>query len=285
MSGRIQNRLLPWFGADTEVVDHYAEPLLKLKHVTVPFAGGCSMLSRLSGDDSAVQHINASDRHHYAVNLARCLADASARERVFAAIEFCPLHEQLRRSAMEWLISMREQTQLDIQRGSLLPDVAAMYFMTSWMGRNGVAGTNSEAANGSLSVRWKPTGGSSAKRWTTALQSLRDWWVPIMQRTTFIIDDAFDVLPKVADRDDCGLYCDPPWVVQGARYAFGFDEADHQMLAAAVARFEHTTVVLRYGDHPLIRGLYADTNRWLIREIDSRNTGGNDVAELMITNV
>lgn len=62
---RIQRRLLPWFGADTEVVDHYAAPLLTLTHVTIPFAGGCSMISRLSQDDSAVQHINASDLHHY----------------------------------------------------------------------------------------------------------------------------------------------------------------------------------------------------------------------------
>lgn len=280
-----QNRLLPWMGADTEVVDLYAAPLLQLAHVTIPFAGGCSMISRLSQDDSAVKHMNASDKHHYATNLARCLADDNAREQVFALIEFMPLSEQIRYEAVEFLNAQRSEHQSKIKAGHLLPDVAAMYFMTAWMGRGGACGTKTEMGSSSVSTRWIPSGGSSAKRWDTARQSLRDWWGPIMQRVTFLNDDAFDLLPNVNDRPDCGLYLDPPWVKEGRRYAFSFDVADHQLLAADVSRFEHSTVVLRYGDDPLIRRLYADQTRWSIQEIDSRNSANNGVKELMITNV
>jgi site-specific DNA-adenine methylase len=90
-----------------------------------------------------------------------------------------------------------------------------------------------------------------------------------------------ELLPKVADNEGCGLYCDPPWVGAGRNYLHEFAEQDHRDLAALLSRFTLTTVVVRYGDAPLIRDLYRG---WHIVDAESRDQCNAVKAELWITN-
>lgn len=52
-----------------------------------------------------------------------------------------------------------------------------------------------------------------------------------------------------------------PWVDEGEMYEYKFDEQQHRVYAKRMERFKNATVVIRYGDHPLIRELYPE-NKW-----------------------
>lgn len=54
-----------------------------------------------------------------------------------------------------------------------------------------------------------------------------------------------------------------------------------RQLAERLAGFEHSPVVVRYGDHPLIRELYPD-DRWRWVEQASKDMHGGEVAEVLI---
>ncbi len=67
----------------------------------------------------------------------------------------------------------------------------------------------------------------------------------------------------------------------GKLYQHSFTDRDHADLAELLSRFKATTVVLRYGDAPLIRELYRN---WRIIEASSRDQCNAVKGELWITN-
>lgn len=60
------------------------------------------------------------------------------------------------------------------------------------------------------------------------------------------------------------IYCDPPYVVKGAKYVHDFETADHERLAKVLSRFKHARVVVSYYDHPSLAQLYSG---WTIRNL------------------
>lgn len=77
----------------------------------------------------------------------------------------------------------------------------------------------------------------------------------------------------------------------GVPFAGGCPELPHirtaaeqqARLAEALAKFARTRVVVRYGDHPLIRDLYPEP-RWTWLEQRGRNQRNGEIAEVLIVN-
>jgi hypothetical protein len=163
------------------------------------------------------------------------------------------------------------------------PDVcwAADYFIASWMGRGGQAGTAGEFEGG-MSVRWSATGGDSCRRFRSATETL-DAWCTALRDWNFVTVDAFEFLETVKDLPSHGLYLDPPWPGPGDGYRHTFGEREQRALAKELAGFENTRVVVRYGEHPLIREIYP-ASRWNWIRQTSKSQAGGAVEEVLILN-
>lgn len=155
----------------------------------------------------------------------------------------------------------------------------ADYFMAAWMGRGGHAGKGTEFGQG-LALRYTSSGGDSAKRFQSAIESL-DAWALALRKWSFDCCSAFDLLEDVCDMPGHGLYLDPPWPELGHEYSHRFTEAQHIRLRDVLASFTNVRIVLRYGDHPLIRDLYAG-DAWRFLGNETRNQRNNDVSEVLI---
>lgn len=123
----------------------------------------------------------------------------------------------------------------------------------SWFGRNGVAGT--ESYNQGFCVRYTKNGGHAAKRWVSAVDSIPAWHERL-RHVTILNRDGFDLLERIEDAPGVAMYCDPPYLVKGAKYVHDFSADDHQRLATLLTRFKRTRIVVSYYEHPRLDELY-----------------------------
>jgi site-specific DNA-adenine methylase len=138
-----------------------------------------------------------------------------------------------------------------------------------WIGRKGKGGTKGQGG-GSPSVRRTANGGNNASRLVAAAGDL-EGWAEQLRRCEWECLSFRSLLPKVADSKECGIYCDPPWVGPGSAYIHNFTNKDHWDLCLKLDRFKETTVVVRYGDNPLIRELYQNMYQgWHTIQAESR---------------
>lgn len=96
--------------------------------------------------------------------------------------------------------------------------------------------------------------------------------------------DAYAFLDKCRDEEGIGLYIDAPWPDDGDKYRHKFTNDDQRRLATKLSAFEKTRVVIRYGDHPLIRELYPEGLRWTWRLIAGRTQTNAPKREVLIMN-
>lgn len=265
------NALAQWYGGNRMLAASVGTALDRLRWCGVPFAGGCA----------EIPHINtaagvANDLHRHIINLARVVRDSVLVERLVERLDQLLFHPDELRAAQR---HCRER-----ELGSMIPDSpdiewAANYFAACWMGRGGQAGTDREFDQ-SLSLRWTSSGGDSAVRFRSATESLRDWH-RALRGWSFSSFDAFEFIANVRDADGHGLYVDAPWPDAGEGYQHSFTRDQQIKLAEALGRFERTRVVVRYGDHPLIRELYQQP-RWTWLRQTSRNQRNGALAEVLI---
>lgn len=258
---------LSYFGSDSEVAAQLASMLDDCKHVTIPFCGGMSILPNLTA-----RAIVANDAHNQVINfyrfasgrfgevakrelIAKCQATLSHPEEISLAQIYCD-QEALRDSMNQ----------------------AWAFWALCWIGRKGKGGTNHQG--GMPSVRRTANGGTNASRISAAAADLEEWSKQF-ERCEWESVDFRELLPKVADREGCGVYADPPWVGVGRNYLHNFSDDDHRDLAVALQRFEAATVVVRYGDSELVRELY---DGWRIIEASSRDQCNATKGEVWITN-
>lgn len=130
---------------------------------------------------------------------------------------------------------------------------AYCYFVKSWMGMAGIAGT--ERAKSKLSIRYTSTGGSPSVCFAAAVNSIPSWRRRLA-RVRILNRDGVAIIEKISDVEGVAIYCDPPYLVSGAAYAHDFTDGDHARLATALARFRVARVVVSYYDHPALAGLY-----------------------------
>lgn len=258
---------LSYFGSDAAVARDLAALLDHCRHVTIPFAGGLSILPYIKA--SAVV---ANDIHGDVINFYRHAAGRHGLEKQEELLAMCQTtlsHPQ----EMEDAIALLCDSSLanSVQR-------AWAFWASCWIGRKGKCGT--KHMGGAPSVRRTPEGGSNATRIRSAAKDLLEW-TQQFARCEFETSHYPHLLTKVADRPDCGIYVDPPWITGGRNYLHSFTESDHRDLAILLRRFTSTTVVVRYGDEPLVRELYSD---WKIVRGESRNQANRPNRELWLIN-
>lgn len=263
---------LSYFGSDSEHAASLAALLGDCKHVTIPFVGGASIIPHLSA-----RAIVANDKNDLAINFYRVISGRFSSECRDLLIDRC-------KSTLSHPAEILEAQSILRQKKSVSADVLAWaYWSACWIGRKGKGGT--KHMGGMPSVRRTGIGGTNATRIKAAANDLRDW-AKEFERCEWESVCFRELLPKVADRDGCGIYCDPPWVGAGRNYEYAFSETDHFDLATLLAEFKHAKVVIRYGNDPMIRTIYgrAFASRFDIVEQSARNQANSQTGEIWITN-
>ena len=215
-----------------------------------------------------------SDLHRHVINLARVAAHPDAGPILYRRCRRKMFDPSELAQAQAWCkLNFPTPEVSDV-------DAAEKYFVACWMGRSHKSGKDDEF-NGGLSFRWNSNGGDSVVRYRNATASLLAFR-RIAARCQFTVANAFDVIERCEDTVGHGIYSDAPWPDDGDRYKHPFTEADQRRLAEALSRFTKTRIVIRYGDHPLIRELYPETG-WRWQLIEGRTQANNAKAELLIT--
>lgn len=272
--------LTQWYGSNREKTEAAGRELGKLDWCGVPFMGGLPEL-RLIQARSGV----AADLHRHMVNLARVVRDPDLCAQAGALLDLTPFHEAEYRDCQERCRDREKPRFVLSDEASTIapPDVrwAVDYFISSWMGPGGSSGKSQEFTR-YFSSRWSSSGGASVTRFRSAVESLLGW-SRVLSRWEFRVMDAFAFINEVDDTEGHGLYCDPPWPKLGIEYKCRFSDEDQAKLEKKLRGFSKTRVVVRFGDHPLIRELYQPPHwRWV--EFSTRNQANNEVAEVLIVN-
>lgn len=204
------------------------------------------------------------------------VASPVTRPQLYACVEHMPWHPdvlehaQRRCAAWNWHGDLRADVQ-----------AAKWYFIACWMSRQGFCGTDQEFEQ-RFSKRYGLSGGSSLKRYNSAVADLTAWG-DALRKCEFDCIDAFKFIARCRDEPGVGIYVDSPWPDVDTNYTYTFARPDYTRLATALSLFELATIVIRYGDHPLIRDLYRESDGWKIEEYNARPMRGRPSTELLIS--
>ncbi|KKK94505.1 hypothetical protein LCGC14_2682230, partial [marine sediment metagenome] len=150
------------------------------------------------------------DLHRDLVNLAKVIQDKELGSQLYDKLCRTLYAEDFFREAKERWISFPKNIHCD-------PDIlrAYDYFVSSWMGMNGVSGT--ERCNYQFAVRWCRGGGHGARRWQSVVDSMPAWHKRL-RNVVIIQRDAFEVLGNIKDQEGVAVYCDPPYFDKSDKY-------------------------------------------------------------------
>lgn len=263
-------RFLPWAGANTMNAPRVGELLEGCRYAVVLFAGGMCEVPWITA-----RQIVVNDLHRDAINLGRCVADPAARRALLNWLRWLAVSDENR----DWACDLIETGE---EWGFSTPhERAVAYFVSQWMGRSAQSGTPRELS-GSVPIRTNANGGGTARRFWSAVRSLAAWG-ETLRRCDFSTLDWRQCLDQYGqDIAGHGLYADPPsWPGAKVAYTHSFTPADHEELAIRLSNYSRARVVVRYGDHPTIRELYARPG-WTIHECDGRTQSNAAIRELLI---
>ncbi len=233
--------LAPWFGAKRNLAPAIVELLGSHSVYWEPFCGSMAVL--MVKPTCRMETVN--DLHGDLINLARVIQDRK---------NCCELYKRLRHVLMcePLMAEARDHTHEPFETGV---DRAYWYFIDSWIGRNGTAGTGTH--NQHFCRRFTANGGSPSVRLISAVKSIPAWRRRLA-RVCILQTDALKMLERIDDTKDAALYVDPPYLVKNAKYEHDFTPDDHDRLAKLLHRFTKARVVLSYYAHPRVRELYPD---------------------------
>jgi DNA adenine methylase len=245
--------LAPWFGSKRTLAPEIVRELGPHRVYWEPFCGSMSVL--LVKPSCVMETVN--DLHGDLINLARVIQDQRAGPMLYRRLRRTLIHERLHVEAAE-----RHRARGYLGDSEIDVDAAYDYFLCAWLGRNGVAGTQSY--NQGFCVRFTANGGHAAKRWVSVVDSIPAWRRRLAN-VTILCRDAFELLERIDDRVGTALYIDSPYVEKGASYVHDFTSDDHSRLAQVLRRFKLARVVVSYYDHELVRELY---DGWTVRSVE-----------------
>lgn len=254
--------LAPWFGSKRNLAPTIVAELGPHAAYWEPFCGSMAVL--LARPPASMETVN--DLHGDLINLARCIKHRHWGAVLYRWLRRTLMTDDLHREAKARLESgdTEEHGIIGAEAGpweGVRPGRAYWYFVSSWLGRNGVAGTSSY--NNGFCVRYTSNGGHAARRFSSAVASIPQWRERVRNLTILSLD-GFDVLERVEDAKGTAIYCDPPYLVKGAKYTHDFADSDHDRLAGLLRRFTRARVVVSYYNHPKLAALYSG---WTIRRI------------------
>lgn len=253
-----------------------------------PFCGSMAVL--FAKTPSQKETVN--DLHGDLINLATVIQDATRAEQ---------LYDRLQRAVMSEAILDQAREALSASETLDAIDRAYWYFVGSWMGRNGTAGT--ERIDYQIAVRWTKNGGSPVVRWRNALESLPAWHRRL-QNVVILQRDAFRIIDRFEDVSGTAIYADPPYcretrsrIDRSGRYlhefnhdADMFDHDQHRRLAEVLSRYRNARVVVSYYDCPRVRELYEGwtfidcTRQKHLHAIAGRGARPKTAPEVLIVN-
>lgn len=268
--------IAPWFGSKRTLAPKIIAALGPHRCYWEPFCGSMAVL--LAKPVVTMETVN--DLHGDLVNLARVMQDRRTWPGFYRRLKRTLVSQELWRESADFIRNT------PFAPG---PERAYHYFMMVWLGRNGSAGSNGGV---NFCVRYTSNGGSPGTRFKAAVDSIPSW-VDRLRAVTILSEDAFAILERIEDKAGTAIYCDPPYLVKGAKYTHDFTTADHVRLAESLARFSKTRVVVSYYEHPDLEILYP-ARSW--RKIDvtttkamvssgRRDVGGReDAIEVLLVN-
>lgn len=274
------NALAPWFGGKRTMAPAIVAAIGPHVAYWDVFCGSMAVL--LAKPPCRTEVVN--DLHGDLVNLARVLQSPTLGP---------GLYRRLRRALCSQELFAES---LAVVRSGPVPggdspdaDRAYHYFVASWQGMNGVAGTS--AFNTNFARRFSTLGGDPGARWVGAVRSIPAWRRRL-ERVQVLRSCGIEICEKIEDREGVAIYCDPPYLVKGLKYLHDFAAADHARLAAALRRFARTRVVVSYYDHPDLAALYPGWHRRDVRAAKSlvnqgrRDAKGRtDAPEVLLSNL
>ncbi len=243
--------LLPYFGAKRKMASKIVEVMGKHKVYWEPFCGSCAVL--FGKPKASMETVN--DLHADLINLARVVkCDQMAVEFYSRLARVIPSQELFR----DALLTIKgspcavDNPFMEQTVGYRL-DRAVEYFIVSWLGMNGVAGT--ATVNSNFAKRYTSNGGPPGCRFRGAVDSIPDWHKRLRE-VVVLSECGIAICEKIEDKDGTTIFIDPPYFAKGAKYLHDFSKEDHERLAAALGRFKKTRVVVSYYDDPRLEELY-----------------------------
>lgn len=276
------NSLAPWFGNNRMLAKRVGVECGKCDWCGVPFCGGAPELPHIECRSGL-----ASDLHRHVINLCRVVSDDVLVQKLVQIADMKLFHPDELAAAQRYCIEREAASMSGLFGGGCKPsdepdeEWAAAYLAACWMGRGGHAGKKTEFTQ-NLAARYTASGGGSAIRYRNMIRSLLAW-SRALRRWEFVCEDVFDFLDKSHDRDGHALYVDAPWPEAGIEYKHSFSDQKQRQLASRLAGLKHMRVVVRFGDHPLIREMYPESNWNWIDQI-SRDQQNGEVSEFLIVN-
>lgn len=250
---RLVNALVPYYGAKRQMAARIVGALGPHQSYLSPFCG--SLAVELAKPPCRMEVVN--DLHGALVNLVRVVRDDDEGVLLFDRLNRTAFCEELYADSVEYLDAREADAARRVVLVSQPPDGAWAYhyFVASWMGRNGLAGTARETSTG-FCKRFTSGGGDPATRFRNAAACVPAWWERF-RNLTVLSEDGIGLCRRFEDAAGAVVYADPPYVSKQAQYKHDFTLDQHAELAEALLRFEKTRVVLSYYDDPLVDELYV----------------------------
>ncbi len=293
--------IAPWFGGKRTLAPEIVVQLGKHTQYFEPFCGSMAVL--LAKTPSQKETVN--DLHGDLVNLARVLQSQPHAEELYDRLQRALMSEALLEQARivlddESAISLIASFEKSLTAYGV--DRAYWYFLASWMGRNGTAGT--ARTDYQLAVRWTKNGGSPTIRWRNAVDSIPAWHERL-KNVVILRRDAFRIIDRFEDVKETAIYADPPYHAatrskikdgRGGVYKHEFDHDnplfgdDHKRLRDILGGYRNARVVVSYYDCPQIRELYAGwtfiskTRHKHLHVQNGKGAGFKEALEILIVN-
>lgn len=150
------------------------------------------------------------DLHGDVTNLAYVVQERAAAEPLYDRLQRVVLSEGLLDEAQARLVELGwpEVTDGKMAVEPWMVERAYWYFLASWMGRNGTAGT--DRPDYQIAVRWTRSGGSPTVRFQNAVLSIPAWHQRL-QNVVILRRDLFKFAHKLEDHAGTAIYVDLPY--------------------------------------------------------------------------
>lgn len=271
--------IAPWFGGKRTLAPDIVAELGEHTQYFEPFCGSMAVL--FAKKRSQKETVN--DLHGDLVNLAWVLQSIDEAEQLYDRCSRTVMSEGLLEQARDVLEDDSARSIVACFSESVPAAVrverAYWYFIASWMGRNGTAGT--ERLDYQIAVRWTRSGGSPTVRFKNAVESIPAWH-DRLRNVVVLRRDAFRFIDRFEDAVGTAVYVDPPYPAEtrsnigdgdgvaskgggGGRYLHEFrhnagalfdGEDDHARLASALRTYKHARIVVSTYDCERYRRLY-----------------------------
>jgi DNA adenine methylase len=245
--------LVPWFGGKRTMAPEIVRQLGQHSYYFEGCAGGLSVIFAKEPSE----HECLCDLHGGVTNLAWVVQDDHLAPELYERLQRVLYGDDLYGRCKEWLADKEDTDKVLIEVPGPCIDWAYHYFIASWMGRNGVAGT--ARVNYQIATRWTKGGGSGPLRFRNATESIPAWH-DRLRNVQILRRDLFDLLPKIEDAPGVAVYVDPPYLTStisgNSRYVHDFTGDGHRKLAHELRRFRHARVVVSYYASPQLAELY-----------------------------